>query len=351
MNNRSRYTVNDVNNNRFYQMPIFLFEGEFKKGINNDAKILYSLLRDRHNLSMKNNWINENGEVYLIYTREDMADMLGISQPTLRNAIKQLKEHGLMEEEHMGLNRANRIYLTTVTIEITGVKDSFSPECKDLSFRDENILQSRVKDSFSQECKILSPNKTNINNTNYSNTNINDIDIYQSIDTEIKSENIYDSPPMDGHDIQNQKEIKENKNYYKNSLPVEELNRQIEKVGFKSYNDLIYDLNLTETVYPYPYVSWIPTVKKVIWEMYYLDTRIRNRTLGRYDVITKLQDLDIEVVKSSLDKIIEIAKREEITYPVPLLKTIVFNEIDEFMARIQAQVDYDMNNDFRHWDL
>jgi hypothetical protein len=40
--------VNDVKNNRFYQMPKFLFEGEFKDKLNNDARVLYSLLRDRH---------------------------------------------------------------------------------------------------------------------------------------------------------------------------------------------------------------------------------------------------------------------------------------------------------------
>jgi len=36
MSTRIRYTVADVINNRFYQMPKFLFEGEFKAGLNND---------------------------------------------------------------------------------------------------------------------------------------------------------------------------------------------------------------------------------------------------------------------------------------------------------------------------
>ncbi|MCT4619887.1 MAG: replication initiator protein A [Marinisporobacter sp.] len=179
MKKRVRYTVDDVANNRFYQMPKFLFEGEFKNGLSNDAKVLYSLLRDRHDLSLTNNWINEKNEVYLIYTREKMSDMLGVSQPTLRKAIKQLEDFGLMEEDRMGLNKANRIYLTAITVENSGLKESFSPECKNLSVQSERIFQSRVKESFSQECKNLSPNDTDFNDTDF-----NDTDISQSVSQE-----------------------------------------------------------------------------------------------------------------------------------------------------------------------
>ncbi len=71
MNNRIRYTVNDIENSQFYQMPKFLFRGEFKD-LSNNARVLYCHLKDRHKLSMKNKWINKDNEVYLIYTREDM---------------------------------------------------------------------------------------------------------------------------------------------------------------------------------------------------------------------------------------------------------------------------------------
>ncbi len=171
----SRYTVSDIAKGRFYQMPKFLFEGDLKKGLSNDAKVLYSLLKDRHELSLQNNWVNERNEVYLVYTREDMADMLGCSQPTLRKSLKQLIDSGLMEEERMGLNRANRIYLTAVTLVNTGVKDSFSPECKNLSVQTEKNLQSRGKESFTQECKKFSPNDTEYNNTDFSDTESNHI--------------------------------------------------------------------------------------------------------------------------------------------------------------------------------
>ena len=163
--NRVRYTQSDVSNSRFFQTPKFLFEGEFK-ALSSDAKLLYALLKDKHELSLMNNWRNEKGEIYLIYTRENMAEMLGCSQPTLRKAIKQLIDKGLMEEERQGVNKPNLIYLLAVNPMDKGLKESFSPECKNVSVQSERMFQSGVKESFSQECKNLSPNDTNINQTN-----------------------------------------------------------------------------------------------------------------------------------------------------------------------------------------
>ena len=196
MNNRSRYTVNDIKNNLFYQMPKFLFEGELKKGLSNDAKVLYSLLRDRHELSLQNNWVNENNEVYLIYTRKNMEDMLGLADKTVKKAVDKLKEYGLIEEEHIGLNKPNRIFLTAVSVDNPGIVNSTTPDTENLRFQNRKFYDSRTKEFTIQEPKNLWPNKTNINNTNYSN-----IDINQSIVTNPDEEKNYDDSSMDGHDI------------------------------------------------------------------------------------------------------------------------------------------------------
>ena len=172
LNNRIRYTLNDITKNQFYQMPKFLFEGEFTE-LSNNARVLYSQLRDRHNLSIKNRWINDKNEVYLIYTRENMAKILGCSQPTIRKAVNQLKEYGLVEEERLGVNKANRIYLTAVNLEDDGLKETFTQDCKNLSFISEKKLQSGMKESYSLEEKKFSGNKTDINKTDVLNQSIN----------------------------------------------------------------------------------------------------------------------------------------------------------------------------------
>ena len=160
MKKGKRYIYSDVVANRFYQMPKFLFEGEMK-GISNDARVLYSLLRDRHELSIQNKWINENGEVYIIFSRETMAEALGCSQPTLRKTLKELISAELFEEERQGMGKPNLIYLYYVDMgsEKGGgekqekISKSVIEGKKALT---EKIFQSRVKESFNQDCKNLS---------------------------------------------------------------------------------------------------------------------------------------------------------------------------------------------------
>ena len=169
MYQRVRYTVNDVFNNRFYQMPKFLFEGEFK-ALSNNARVLYTLLRDRHDLSLQNHWVNEKNEVYLIFTRKNMEEMLGLSDKTVKKAVDELKDFGLIEEEHMGLNKPNRIYLTSVNVENTGFGETPIPESENLRFRNRNNYDSRNGDSTIQETEILRTNDTELNNTDVNDT-------------------------------------------------------------------------------------------------------------------------------------------------------------------------------------
>lgn len=156
--NRTRYTVDEVLKPRFYQMPKFLFGGEFKK-MSNDAKILYALLKDRHELSLSNNWVNDDNEVYLIMPREEMCELLGVSQPTIRKAINQLIDFGLMEEVRQGLNKPNIIYLM---------------ECKNFSHQTKKENYSDMKKNYSPNGKKVSPNDTDVNKTDKNDTDLID---------------------------------------------------------------------------------------------------------------------------------------------------------------------------------
>jgi len=150
MENRIRYTVDKVVNNYYYQMPKFLFSEEFKS-LSNDARVLYTLLKDRHELSVKNAWYNEKKEVYLIMRREEMETMLNLSAPTIRKALKELKTLNLIEEERQGLNKPNLLYLL---------------ECKNFSLQSVRKFHSKAKENYSPKCKNFSPNHNNHNQTN-----------------------------------------------------------------------------------------------------------------------------------------------------------------------------------------
>lgn len=107
---RKRYTLENIENNLYYTIPKFLFSNEFEN-LSNDARVLYALLKDKHELSIKNKCVNENNEVYLEFTRKDMQNMLKLSKPTIVKIIKELEKYGLLEEERTGNQKANRIYL------------------------------------------------------------------------------------------------------------------------------------------------------------------------------------------------------------------------------------------------
>jgi len=154
-----RFTVDTVQSARFFQLPKFLFEGIYKR-LSSDARILYSLLKDRHELSIRNHWVNARGEVYIIYTREDLSDMLGCSQPTLRKALKALKDFKLIEEERPGLGAANRIYILQASESENSPTDG----------RSVKVLPSGLSAPCSQKDKNFSPSDTYIKDTYTSDT-------------------------------------------------------------------------------------------------------------------------------------------------------------------------------------
>ena len=57
----------------FYRNPKLLFTHPSFKGMSTEAKTLYAILLDRMNLSAKNNWIDEEDRVYIIFNDNILA--------------------------------------------------------------------------------------------------------------------------------------------------------------------------------------------------------------------------------------------------------------------------------------
>ena len=109
---RGTYSRQSVIINSFYQMPRFLTTGVFEgSNLSNNARVLYSLLLDRHKVSVKNGWFDENEEVYIYFKKEEMEKQLGISKVTVLKVMRELKSLLLVKEKKQGLNMPNKIYL------------------------------------------------------------------------------------------------------------------------------------------------------------------------------------------------------------------------------------------------
>ena len=55
------YKINETLENSYYQMPQELFDNESYKYLSIEAKVIYSFLLNRINLSKINHWLNAKG--------------------------------------------------------------------------------------------------------------------------------------------------------------------------------------------------------------------------------------------------------------------------------------------------
>lgn len=106
---------------RHFKLPKLLFESSRYKDMRLDTKVAYSILRDRLDLSFKNNWVDDKGSIYLVYSNANLAEILGCSKSTLLRIKKELAKYGLIKEVQQSNDKngslANRIYLANLIVD------------------------------------------------------------------------------------------------------------------------------------------------------------------------------------------------------------------------------------------
>ena len=96
----------------FYRIPKALFTEPNFRELSTDAKVLYGILLDRMSLSLKNQWLDAQNKVYIIFTVDDIMDALNCAnQKATRLMVELEKQAGLIERKRQGLGRPNLIYV------------------------------------------------------------------------------------------------------------------------------------------------------------------------------------------------------------------------------------------------
>ena len=96
----------------FYRIPKVLFQEPRFQSLSTDAKTLYGILLDRMSLSLKNNWLDERGRVYIIFTMDEVMQALGCAGKKATRLMEELEHKaGLIERKRRGLGKPNLIYL------------------------------------------------------------------------------------------------------------------------------------------------------------------------------------------------------------------------------------------------
>lgn len=103
----------------FYRIPKALFTEPNFRELSTDAKVLYGILLDRMSLSLKNQWLDAQNKVYIIFTVEEIMDALNCAnQKATRLMVELEKQAGLIERKRQGLGRPNLIYVKNFAVTI-----------------------------------------------------------------------------------------------------------------------------------------------------------------------------------------------------------------------------------------
>ena len=104
----------DVQSIYYMQMPRWLFSDPRYADMNLDAKVTYTFLLNRFQLSRRKGWVNDYGEVFVIFPRLALAAELRICEKRVTAAFRALAERELIWEKRCGRGDANQIYLAKV---------------------------------------------------------------------------------------------------------------------------------------------------------------------------------------------------------------------------------------------
>jgi hypothetical protein len=174
MPNFEKYNLSQVKTERFYQLPKYLFEDAYFKKMSAEAKIMYALLKDRFELSLQNEWVDKNNNIYFIFSNKHLCEYLGYAeQKLIKLKKKELIKFNLLTQERVGLNKPNRLYLLKPNYDI---KASHTKELPNSQFQNNEFGSSRTVNLSGQELPNSQSNDTDYNDTDYIKTESNDTD-------------------------------------------------------------------------------------------------------------------------------------------------------------------------------
>ncbi|MDW3863604.1 replication initiator protein A, partial [Staphylococcus saprophyticus] len=181
----SNFNIKEIQKEKFYQLPKVFFTNPKYVNLSNDAKITWSILRDRLDLSIRNNWVDKNGDIFFIYTNEKLKSILNISSPNKLSKIKkELTQADLFNQIRVGLNKPNKLYIKKPEVteadvyyisqqendieqrNNTDVSNSYVQKYDNDTSRNINLIHHDISKEYT--------NDTDLSNTDYIETKNND---------------------------------------------------------------------------------------------------------------------------------------------------------------------------------
>ena len=144
----------------FFRIPKALFQEQRFQNLSTDAKTLYGILLDRMSLSVKNEWFDKKGRVFIIFTIEDVKRTLRCADNKATRLLRELEKFGLIERKRRGQGKPCLVYVKNFSAESS--KESVKNRDNDDSCGSKIACQDPVKSRGIKKKE----NKTEMNNTN-----------------------------------------------------------------------------------------------------------------------------------------------------------------------------------------
>ena len=164
---------------RFYQLPKVFFTNEIYKKLSLEAKVAYSILRDRLELSLQNDWVDSEENIYFIYTNENLMEILNLGKNKVVKIKKELESVNLLRQKRLGLNKPNMLYLIKPEVTEDDIYKIQNEEKPNKSTDDKEVYKTNFQKlaeqtSGSLQNKLPEVGETNSNDTEFSDTEFSD---------------------------------------------------------------------------------------------------------------------------------------------------------------------------------
>lgn len=185
MLNFVHHKINETYNKvEFYRVNKELCNNNAYKALSPTAILLYSLLCDRlslaysnannNKISKKNNYCDEDRNMYVIFTRIGLQEKLHVGKSAIASAFNQLREANLIKEKFQGRNRPNKIYVGKTIAEISG--EFIKPKFENQSSGDTNSSTPDVRKSDANKNSILNYENKKKSFANFQQRDLSDYD-------------------------------------------------------------------------------------------------------------------------------------------------------------------------------
>ncbi len=158
----------------FFKIPKLLFTDEVFKPLSSDAKVLYGILLDRMSLSMKNAWVDDENKVYIIFTIDEISEVMGCGSQKAIKILAELdtqKGIGLIEKKRLGLGKPNILYVKNFVINKENVnQELLKSQSQNSENHNSRMMNITKQELLKSQCNKTDINKTDINDTEFNNT-------------------------------------------------------------------------------------------------------------------------------------------------------------------------------------